>query len=484
MHFLSPDFLFRDAILGGLAVAILCSTLGVYMALRRLVLLSVALPQAGAAGIAAVFLATRHQHQGSGGHLLALAGSLVATLGALAALVLGSRRGRSPAEWRIGALLAIASAATYLFVALDPKGDIEMANLLRGELLAIGDSELAVLAAAGTLTLALFFLFRREILLASFDPEFARTLGRRPERADALLYVLLGGSIALGVMNVGPLVVFGFLVLPALTALRIAPSLGIAFLLSAGVAAASSLGGFAIALGADLPAGPTSVAAAATVWLAVNLAARLRVRARGVRTAALLALLLPLVGGCAALFGAQRPDGPLARGSLPDLEAAQPIAVLGFHNETGDPLLLPSGNPLKDLGRALGDPFAPKPATVPDALQAIAAHELERRGLPIVPTEQVRSLVSEAPSGRVAGVEAAQQAGLTGPVLIGTLRRWTLTRTDLLLVRLELQLVDVASGEVLWKGEAHRPVPIPGALTLQEVLIDATPRIFAEAFGS
>ena len=48
---LSPDFLFRNAILGGLGVALLCSLLGIYLVLRRLVLIGVALPQASAAGI-------------------------------------------------------------------------------------------------------------------------------------------------------------------------------------------------------------------------------------------------------------------------------------------------------------------------------------------------------------------------------------------------------------------------------------------------
>jgi len=35
--FFSPDFLFRNAILGGLGVALLCSVLGIYLVLRRLV---------------------------------------------------------------------------------------------------------------------------------------------------------------------------------------------------------------------------------------------------------------------------------------------------------------------------------------------------------------------------------------------------------------------------------------------------------------
>jgi hypothetical protein len=54
----------------------------------------------------------------------------------------------------------------------------------------------------------------------------------------------------------------------------------------------------------------------------------------------------------------------------------------------------------------------------------------------------------------------------------------------MLLVHLDLALVDPASGEAIWTGRAHRPVPVRSALTPREIVIDAAPRIFAEAFGS
>src|SRR5262249_3215073 len=232
-------------------------------------------------GVAAVCLATCHgQGEGHGTHRLALRGSLFPTFAALAGLVAAERRARAPAEWGIGALFAIASAATILFIALNPKGDIEMSGLLRGELLAITANDLRLLWGALLVAALPFFLFRRELLLTSFDPEFARTMGRSPTRYDALLYALLGGAIALGVMEAGPRGVVGFLVLPALAALHLAPGLGAAFAISAAIGSASFLGGFALAYRADLPAGPVCVAAAAACWLAAALVARLRSRHR------------------------------------------------------------------------------------------------------------------------------------------------------------------------------------------------------------
>jgi ABC-type Mn2+/Zn2+ transport system permease subunit len=483
----SPDFIFHNAILGGLGVALLCSLLGIYLVLRRLVLIGVALPQASAAGVAAVFWLTGHGHSGlTDTHWLALAGSLGATFAALGLLVFGQRRSRSPAEWGVGALFALSSAATILFVAINPKGDIEMAGLLRGDLLAITDGDLRLVGGVLLVVGSLFFLFRRDLLLTSFDPEFARTLGRDPLRYDLLLYLLIGGGVALGVMTAGPLVVFGFLVLPALAALRVAPGLLAAFAISAALAAFSFLGGFWLSYRADLPAGPSCVALAGACWATASLLMRLRER----RAASTLLLLVLAVGtnlACASRFeaAAQRASAPLERGSLPESLVAQPIAVLPFVNATAQPLTIPEGF-LDDVARLSGNQPAQRRYTVQGALQQRAAFELERRGFQtiLVPVEQKRTLLS-TPTGTPAAVgEAWAPTGFTGAVLTGTLRRFTLTGTGLLLVRLDLALVDTQTRELLWTGTASRPVSIPSALTWQEILLDAGPPIYAEAFGN
>ena len=75
-----------------------------------------------------------------------------------------------------------------------------------------------------------------------------------------MLYGLFGLTSSIGVMIVGPLTLFGFLVLPVLVVRPWARglfSLAIAAPLLGGVTA---LAGFAIAYAADLPVGPTDVA--------------------------------------------------------------------------------------------------------------------------------------------------------------------------------------------------------------------------------
>jgi len=490
VSWLDSDFLFRNALAGGLLACVLCAVLGIYVVVRRLALLGVALPQAGVAGVAFAFWLTRHQHGSpEATHTVALAGSVAFTGLALAAVLAAARRARTPSDSHLATLFALASALTLLLVALDPGGDVELTSLLRGELLAISDFDLRLLAGVALATGGLFALFRREILLASFDPDFARSLGRDPARADALLHALLGLAIGLGVMTVGPLVVFGFLTLPPLAALTVAGSLGAAFAWAGAVAAAASLGGFAVAYHADLPAGPVEVAAAGALWAVLAAARRLRARHRTATGAPLLLAAAVALSagalGCSAVLGAAPDEGaPLPRGTLPPPDPERPVGVLRFRNETGEALRLPSGNPVGELGRAAGDPFAAPGPTVPDALAEIAAHELARRGYAVLEVEAVRSAAPAVPSDRAHALSLAARAQLPGPVLFGTLRRWTNTRSDLLLVWLELELLDPRDGRVLWTGDARRPVPVPGALTRAELVRDAGPRLFEDAFGA
>lgn len=486
-YFLSSEFLFRNALLGGMLVGGLCAVLGIYVVLRRLELLAVALPQASAAGIALSFWVSGHAHAtGAEGHGLALLGSLGGAFGCLL-LLAAVRRSPLPPESRVAALYALASAATVLFVASNPAGDIELTSLLRGDLLAIADRDLARLAAVSAGIVLLFVAFRREILLASVDPEFARTLGRDPARADGLLYALLGVAISLGVMCAGPLVVFGFLTLPALAALRSAGRLGVAFAIAAAIGVGASAGGFALAYRLDLPAGPVEVVLASAPWLVVVGASVLR-RGRGAGAIALLVALL-----AAAPLACAHPDeasegpapvDPAARGSFPALPPGSEVAVLPVRNETGQPLRLAAANPLDDLRRAAGDPFAPRSDTVADALTLLSAAELSRRGIAVRAPDAVRRVFPSAPASAELAAASARTAGLPGPLLISTLRRYSFGESRVLLVWLDLVLVDAADARILWRGEARRPIPLAAAQTQTEVVIDATRPLFDEALGT
>jgi ABC-type Mn2+/Zn2+ transport system permease subunit len=275
VEILDPNFLLRDALVGSLLVGLVCPLVGVYFVLRRMIFLGVALPQLSAAGIAFAFLAYRtavgvHAHEEPSERALAMAGSFAFTLVGLLVLAALERRGRETLEARIGTTYALAASATILFLAADPYGEAHLVNLLKGDITTTQAGHVALLAAIyGAVVLALT-AFRKELLLVSFDRELAMVFGRSVALWDGLLYLLIGVTISLGVMTAGPLVTFGFLVVPALTArllVRRMPAFSVA---ASALGAAAAFIGFWAAYAWDMPLGPSQVAVACAALIAAG----------------------------------------------------------------------------------------------------------------------------------------------------------------------------------------------------------------------
>jgi len=179
-------------------------------------------------------------------------------------------------EARIGVTYAIAAALTILFLAVDPHGDAEMVNLLKGDILATTRTSLTLLAYVLGAVVLVLFAFRKEFLLVSFDRDLAVVFGKRAALWDGLLYLLIGITISLGVMTAGPLVTFGFLVVPPLTARLVTRRMLSFSLVAAAIGGAAAFGGFYCAYRMDLPLGPAEVALASLMLIAVGAASMIR----------------------------------------------------------------------------------------------------------------------------------------------------------------------------------------------------------------
>jgi len=81
--------------------------------------------------------------------------------------------------------------------------------------------------------------------------------------------LLIGLTVSSAVLSVGPLVAFGFLVIPVLTARVLAANMRQFFVFSSLIGGATALVGFCIAYRFDFPVGPTDVALSGVVYAAV-----------------------------------------------------------------------------------------------------------------------------------------------------------------------------------------------------------------------
>ena len=92
---------------------------------------------------------------------------------------------------------------------------------------------------------------------------------------DVLLYLLIGLTVSMAVLSVGPLIAFGFLLIPALTAHLFARNMRQFTMLASLCGGAMAFLGFWIAYQVDLPVGPTDVVLLGALYAAAWVIARL-----------------------------------------------------------------------------------------------------------------------------------------------------------------------------------------------------------------
>ena len=275
---LGPDFLLRNAVYMSLLVGLSCPLVGVYLLLRRLVFMGVALPQISSCGIAFAFALHAWglvPHLEGGEHSLAFFGSSLFTLVAILVFSAMQRRGRGLSEGMIGAGYALAGAWGILLLVKNPFGEHGLLERLRGEIISISNADLIWTGAAFAAVIVVLAIFRKEFLLVSFDREMAITLKKRVVFWDMLLLLLMGLTVSMAVLSVGPLLTFGFLLLPPLTAHLLARNMRQFAWFASGIGGASALTGFYIAYRWDLPVGPTDVALLGIIYTLVVVSRRL-----------------------------------------------------------------------------------------------------------------------------------------------------------------------------------------------------------------
>ena len=260
---LDPSFLLRNSIYMSLLVGLTCPLVGVYLVLRRLVFMGVALPQISSCGIAFAFALESWglvRHSENSEHTLAFIGSSCFTLTAILGLSILERRGRGLIEGAIGTVYVLAGAWSILLLVKNPYGEHGLLDRLKGEIIAVSNADLGWTLGAFAVVVLALIMFQKEFMLVSFDREMATTLKKNVLVWDAFLFVLIGVTISMAVLSVGPLVTFGFLLIPPLTAHLFARNMRQFALVASATGGATAFAGFCLAYRCDYPVGPTDVA--------------------------------------------------------------------------------------------------------------------------------------------------------------------------------------------------------------------------------
>jgi zinc/manganese transport system permease protein len=200
--------------------------------------------------------------------------SLVFTFfGALIFSVFRMKNSRIPQEAVIGICYAVASAAAILAMSKATSESEHLKDMLVGNILAVSWQEVgrtAVLYGA----IGLFhYMFRRQFLAISIDPDKAEAQGLSIRFWDFLFYASFGFVVTSSVSIAGVLLVFCYLIVPSVAAMMYARNIGPRLAIGWTMGTIVSALGVWLSLVLDLPTGATIVVTFGAV-LALMAAAR------------------------------------------------------------------------------------------------------------------------------------------------------------------------------------------------------------------
>jgi len=282
-----------------LVVAGILGYLGTHVLARKVIFVDLATAQLAALGAAyAIWLDYEPEHEENqvAIYLFSLAFALV---GAAVIALTRMKKERVPHEAFIGIIYASASAMAMLVLAKSKGEGTQIKAMLVGSLLTVASKKVTVTAVICAAVGLFHFIFREKFHLISTDPEEAEKRGISVRLWDFFFYLSFGVVITSCVSAAGVLLVFSYLVVPAVIAVMFVDSTRLRIAVAWGVGALVSIGGLILSNEGNFPTGP-SVVAASTV--ALILAGTLHYITKSERSGVAALRLLGMAGALALAF--------------------------------------------------------------------------------------------------------------------------------------------------------------------------------------
>ena len=244
--------------------------LGLHIVQRGVIFVDLALAQTAAFGTCMSMLAGYDVHDWQS-YAFSLGFTFV---GAVALTFTRSRDQRVPQEALIGIVYVVAAAAAILALSKGSGGSEELQRSLVGELLVVHHTEVLKTFALFIVIGVIHFLFRKKFFAISADPDRAAADGINVRWWDFVFYMLFGLVVTSFVHIGGVLLVFSYLVVPAVCATYLVNSIVARFAVGWGIATLASVVSLVITAKADLPIGAAIVCVLGVCLIVAAVAAR------------------------------------------------------------------------------------------------------------------------------------------------------------------------------------------------------------------
>ncbi|MGY3547912.1 MULTISPECIES: metal ABC transporter permease [unclassified Bradyrhizobium] len=257
--FIEFEFM-RRALAAIIALALAGAPIGVFLMLRRMSLVGDAMAHAILPGAAIGFLL-------SGLNLFAMtAGGLIAgfAVAILAGVVARSTGLKEDASLATFYLASLALGVTIVSI----KGtNIDLLHVLFGNILAMDDQTLLVVAFNATVTLLVLAVIYRPLVIESVDPLFLRTVSRAGGPAHLAFLALVVINLVNGFQALGTLLAVGLMILPAGIARFWSRDLTVMICIAVVVAGLSGYAGLVLSFQTRVPSGPAIILVTTVLYI-------------------------------------------------------------------------------------------------------------------------------------------------------------------------------------------------------------------------
>lgn len=257
--FVDYEFM-RRALAGAVVIAIGGAPVGVFLMLRRMSLMGDTMAHAILPGAAIGFLL-------SGLNLFAMtAGGLIAGLAVALSAGAVARLTQLKEDAALAAFFLVSLALGVTIVSMRGT-NVDLLNFLFGSVLALDNETLLTMATITTISLVVFAVIWRPLVLESVDPGFLRSVSRAGGPAHIAYLMLVVMNLVAGFFALGTILSVGIMIVPAAIGRFWARDVSTMILVAIGAGVFSGVAGLVISFHAGTPSGPTIILVAGALYI-------------------------------------------------------------------------------------------------------------------------------------------------------------------------------------------------------------------------
>ncbi|MCF7925658.1 MAG: metal ABC transporter permease [Candidatus Izimaplasma sp.] len=247
----------RYALATGLIMGFITPMIGSFVVIRRLSFIADTLSHFSLAGLSiGIFLINTLGYTFISDPLyLAIVASIIG------AFIIEILRGyyQNYKEISMPIVMSLGTALSVLFISLSGGFNTSIYNFLFGSILTVGNRYLAVIIVTAVLVIVLVLVYYKQIVIVSFDEQYARLLGIKIGVFQFVSTFVLALVVSLSIATVGVLLVSSLMIIPVAAAMKIGKSFKNTIVIAIIFSELSIIGGLWLSYELNVASGATIV---------------------------------------------------------------------------------------------------------------------------------------------------------------------------------------------------------------------------------